>query len=282
MGFVDFEKMNVDGIILANQVLNPDELVGDRDATKRVRTMISWDDGAHWQPLGHPKEFDCAGKDCTLNLHSRTDIHGPGAIFTASGAPGLAMGVGNVGPDLLPYELSDTFLTRDAGHTWVRIRNGEHLYEFGDNGSLLVLINDEGPTNELLYSWDQGETWHFYQFSEPKIRVNTLTTDPKSSTLKFIIIGHSRDERRSQVIVTVDFSEVKLRPCEMKKNDEENSDYERWIPKDDEGEDACLLGKKTTYWRRKKDRVCISGDAPFLDPEVDEHTCQCRDTDFEW
>ncbi|KAI9318385.1 hypothetical protein BX666DRAFT_1927417 [Dichotomocladium elegans] len=280
-GFVDFEKMQgLEGIILANQVMNADELVGNRAVEKRVRTMISWDDGGQWQPLAAPKEFDCSSRDCTLNLHSRTDIHGPGAIFTATGAPGLAMGVGNVGPELLPYDQSDTWLTRDGGHSWSLIQHGEHLYEFGDHGSLLVLINDEGPTNELLYSWDQGETWHFYQFSDTPVRVNALTTDPMSTTLRFIILGHMREGQRAQVIVTVDFSETKQRKCEMSENEDSKNDFELWIAKDDEGEDACLLGQKLGYWRRKKDRVCKVGDA-FKAPEIVKESCECRDIDFE-
>ncbi|KAI8370594.1 uncharacterized protein BYT42DRAFT_617135 [Radiomyces spectabilis] len=281
LGFVDFEKMqSIDGIILANQVMNADELVGNRDVSKKVRTMISWDDGSQWQPLSPPHQFDCNGKDCTLNLHSRTDIHGPGAIFTASGAPGLAMGVGNVGPSLLPYEQSNTFLTRDGGHNWVQVVEGEHLYEFGDQGSLLVMVNDEGPTNELLYSWDQGENWHFYKFSSVPIRVNALTTDPKSTTLRFIIIGHTRDHQRSQVIIVADFANTKRRACNLDKHNDEKSDFERWIPKDDDGDDACLLGKKTVYWRRKKDRVCIVGNK-FQEPEVIQENCECRDIDYE-
>jgi hypothetical protein len=242
--------------------------------------MISWDDGGIWQPLTPPKEFDCASKECSLNLHSRTDLQGPGAIFSSSGAPGLAMGVGNVGASMNAYTESDTFLTRDGGHTWTMIQEGEHHYEFGDQGSILVLINNERPTKELLYSWDQGTTWHFYEFSMDEIRVNTLTTDPKSSTLKFVIIGHSRGVERAQVVITVDFSETKQRKCAIDKNNADKSDFERWIPKDDDGDDACLLGKKTAHWRRKQDRVCIVG-AQFQEPEVITENCECRDIDFE-
>jgi hypothetical protein len=269
---------SVDGAILANQVWNADELIG-RDQTKKVRSMITWDDGVIWQPLQPPSGFDCRSKECTLNLHSRTDIHGPGAIFTSSGAPGLAMGVGNVGAALLDYTESDTFLTRDGGHNWVKIQDGEHFYEFGDQGSILVLVTDEKPTTDLLYSWDQGETWHYYEFSEEPIRVNTLTTDPLSSTLRFIIVGHDRGAEKSQVMITVDFSDAKLRECVMDKNNGEKSDFERWIPKDDDGDDACLLGKSTAYWRRKKDRAC-KVNKKFHEPEVNKENCECRDIDF--
>ncbi|ORX42516.1 Oligoxyloglucan reducing end-specific cellobiohydrolase [Hesseltinella vesiculosa] len=283
MGFVDFEKMQgVDGIIMANQVTNAEDLVGGaHDVAKKVRSMISWDDGGHWQPLDPPRRSDCKGKGCTLNLHSRTDIHGPGAIFSAGSVPGLAMGVGNVGESLLPYEQSDTFITRDAGHNWDIIQEGEHLYEFGDQGSILVLINDEGPTSELKYSWDQGEHFRSFQFADEPIRVSTLTTDPRSSTLRFVIIGHTRGRQRSPVVITVDFSETEGVPnCSLDERNEDKSDFERWVAKDDDGDDACLLGRKTAYWRRKRDRVCKVGNR-FKDPVTIVENCQCRDIDFE-
>ncbi|KAI9281076.1 hypothetical protein BY458DRAFT_499521 [Sporodiniella umbellata] len=280
-GFVDFEKFqSIDGIILANQVWNTVDLIGHPEKSKQVRTMISWDDGGSWHPLSPPNNMNCDTKDCTLNLHSRSDIQGVGAIFSSVGAPGLAMGVGNVGPFMKEYSESDTFMTRDGGHTWIKIRDGEHLYEFGDQGSILALINDEGPTNEMSYSWDQGANWHTYAFSSEPIRVKTLTTDPNSSTLRFVIIGHLRSGERSPVVTTVDFSQANQPKCVINKNDESRSDFERWVPKDEDNDDACLLGKKTAYWRRKKDRQC-KVDAQVYEPEVILENCECRETDFE-
>ncbi|KAI8971058.1 hypothetical protein BDB01DRAFT_854995 [Pilobolus umbonatus] len=279
-GYVDFEKMqSVDGIILANQVWNADELNGGASKSKKVRTMISWDDGGLWLPLTKPDNIDCNSAECTLNLHSRSDVQGPGAIFSTTTAPGLAMGVGNVGPYLLDYSEGDTFLTRDGGHNWIKVQDGEHLYEFGDQGSILALIRDEGPTNELIYSWDQGESWSSFEFSSESIRVSTLTTDPKSSTLKFVIIGHPRGSL-SYKIITIDFTNTNQPKCVFDKKNEKESDFEKWIPKDDDGDDACLLGKKTAYWRRKKDRTCAV-KAQFQEPEVIEANCECRDIDFE-
>lgn len=284
-GLVDFEKMqSVDGIIFANQVMNTDELRGSNDVSKKVRTMISWDDGSTWKPLQPPHNYDCSGTDCYLNLHSRTDINGPGAIFSVSGAPGIAMGVGNVGAQLRPYEQGDTFLTRDGGHTWIEVRKGEHLYEFGDHGSLIAIVSNEGPTNELVYTWDQGETWEFIKFSEKPIRVTTLTTEPTSTTQKFVIIGHttsSSGEAPQQVYILVDFLPVGMRQCENSADAIDSSDFENWVPKDDDGDNSCLLGNQITYIRRKKDRKCAVGDR-YQSPKVTQQVCKCRDIDFEW
>lgn len=284
LGFVDFEKMqSVDGIIFANQVMNTNELRGSSDVQKKVRTMVTWDDGSTWLPLQPPHNYDCSGKDCSLNLHSRTDIHGPGAIFSVSGAPGLAMGVGNVGEQLGPYEQGDTFLTRDGGHTWIEIRKGEHLYEFGDHGSIIVLINNEGPTNELLYSWDQGDTWQYSKFSDKPVRVSALTTEPTSTTLKFVIVGHttaSSGEGSQQVYILVDFLPVEMRHCENDASGVDKSDFENWTPKDDDGDSACLLGNQITYIRRRRDRKCIVGNK-YENPQLSQQPCECRDIDFE-
>ena len=69
------------------------------------------------------------------------------------------MGVGSVGEALLPYEECDTFLSTDAGVTWSMISKDAHKYEFGDQGSILVVVNDEDETDTTQYSLDLAKTW---------------------------------------------------------------------------------------------------------------------------
>ncbi len=69
------------------------------------------------------------------------------------------MGVGSVSGTLAPYEDCDTFISADAGLTWSVVRNEPHKYEFGDQGSLLVAINDVEATDHVIYSYDFGQTW---------------------------------------------------------------------------------------------------------------------------
>ena len=76
---------------------------------------------------------------------------GHSAMFSASTTPGLMLAMGNVGAELGNYEDASTFLTRDGGVTWSEVRRGPHLYEFGDRGALLVLVNDKDATNHILY-----------------------------------------------------------------------------------------------------------------------------------
>jgi hypothetical protein len=69
------------------------------------------------------------------------------------------MGVGSIGAHLAAYEESDTFLSTDGGVQWKMIRREAHKYEFGDQGSILVAINDEEGIDTVNYSTDFGETW---------------------------------------------------------------------------------------------------------------------------
>ena len=69
------------------------------------------------------------------------------------------MGVGSIGDHLLPYDECDTFLSRDAGLSWNKIAKDAHKYEFGDQGSVLVIVGDEEAVDFVEYSYDEGKTW---------------------------------------------------------------------------------------------------------------------------
>jgi hypothetical protein len=60
---------------------------------------------------------------------------------------------------LAPYEESNTYMSTDAGLTWKMIREGPHQFGFGDSGSVIVIVDDQQPTDSIMYSMDMGETW---------------------------------------------------------------------------------------------------------------------------
>ena len=60
---------------------------------------------------------------------------------------------------LLPYEDCDTFVSTDAGVTWTMAFEDASKYEFGDQGSILVAVNDEEQTDFVSYSRNAGKTW---------------------------------------------------------------------------------------------------------------------------
>ena len=70
------------------------------------------------------------------------------------------MGVGSIGDSLRPYEESDTFLSTDAGVTWSMVLPEAHKYEFGDQGGIILAVNDEEMVSSVSYSTDLGRTWY--------------------------------------------------------------------------------------------------------------------------
>jgi len=99
------------------------------------------------------------------------------------------MAVGNVGEALAAYSDSDTFLSRDAGFTWEEVHKDAHMWEFGDSGSVLVMVNDEQPTTFVLFSTDEGSTWREHHFLDHPLRVSVIITVPMDTSRKFILLG---------------------------------------------------------------------------------------------
>jgi hypothetical protein len=168
-GYVDFETLyGVEGAGIANVVHNAQE-VESRRAAKQLSSRITLDDGRSWAYLKAPAK-DADGKavgcdvdgdetKCSLHLHSVTVPHNYGRIFS-SPAPGFVMGVGSIGAYLKPYTECDTFLSTDAGLTWKMVHKDAHIYEFGDQGGILIMANDEEGTDHIMYSLDLGKTWY--------------------------------------------------------------------------------------------------------------------------
>lgn len=123
------------------------------------------------------------------------------------------MAVGNVGESLAPYTESNTFLSRDAGFTWEEVHKDAHLWEFGDSGSILVMVNDEEPTDHLLFSTDEGLNWREYKFTVEKIRVRFVITVPSDTSRRFLLLGQYPATWGS-VAVHVDFSQLTTKKCE--------------------------------------------------------------------
>lgn len=147
-----------------------------------------------------------------MHVHGYTERWDPRATYSTPSVPGLMMAVGNVGEQLAPYTESDTFFSRDAGFTWEEVHKDAHLWEFGDSGSILVMTNDEEPTDRILFSTDEGLSWHDYTFGD-KIRVKSIVTVPSDTSRKFILFGYYPKSTEAAVAVHVDFSSLTKKQC---------------------------------------------------------------------
>ncbi|KAF8989462.1 vacuolar protein sorting/targeting protein 10 [Cyathus striatus] len=280
-GFVDFEKMiGLDGIALVNVVGNPDDAA--ITGHKRLQSRITDNDvEASHSPqkdsLG--QEYDCKTTKCALHVHGYTERSDPRATYSTPSVVGLLMAVGNVGEYLAPYTDSDTFLSRDGGHTWQEVHKDAHLWEFGDSGSILIMANDEGPTDHVMFSIDEGNSWREYKFTEDKMRVRSIVTVPSDTSRKFILFGFPA-RGNGDVAMHLDFSSLTLTQCKFNINDPGNDDFELWSPSE-ERDETCLFGRRTMYHRRVRDRNCYIGLQPKVEEKVVE-VCECKPVDFEW
>lgn len=274
-GVCDFERVkSVEGIMLGNQ--------GSADDTE-VRTRISLDNGGHWSPLAPPAE-DSEGNpvqcvaDCALHLHGLTDYYRAyGPIYTRENAVGLILGSGNVGSRLYRQsEVVNTYMSRDGGLTWSEVAKGSFIYEFGDHGALLAMVPNKRETKTLLYSWNQGLSWHEFEFTTDAMLVDNIITEPTVVSQTFIIYGRRGGDG---VFVHVDFSSLHERQCVgYDAPGTRDSDYEFWSPHDSL-ESECLLGRQTFYVRRRRDRECFNG-VEYERSEV-RRNCACTELDFE-
>lgn len=286
LGIVDFENVeNVEGIVLANIVANYEEVIKSRAASKKLTSRISFNDGRNWQPLAPPIESECVSKDpekCSLHLYSAAAPHNVGRIFSST-APGILMGVGNVGSELLPYSDCDLFVSEDAGATWRLSKRDAHKYEWGDQGSILVAIFDEDSTDKIHYSFNRGKDWEQIDLGM-KVRARILTTVPDSTTEKFTLVasrGTGVDSEFKVYVFSIDFTGMRSKKCRLDKNNDSKSDFEKWYARyDKHGNSGCLMGHKQFFWRKKTDRDCFVGDA-YHDPQPKEEDCPCTDDDFE-
>ena len=265
-GWIDFEKIaGIQGILLVNTVENWQDIDNSPFAEKSIQSKISFDDGRTFEGM------KADGKD--LHLHSVTDLANTGRVFSTL-APGLVMGVGNTGKRLKEYTEGDLFVSDDAGLTWKHALDGAHLYEIGDQGSILLAIDNEDSTSTISYSINHGKDWKKADLGD-KVRARLLTTTPDSTSLKFLLyasIGGGSSVEHA--IFSVDFEGLHEGKCEDK-------DFENWPARlDENGGPGCLMGHKQFYRRRKADADCFI-DEEFKDPVPKFEKCKCSAKDYE-
>lgn len=287
-GYVDFEKMQgLEGVAMVNIVANAQEV--DDGARKKLKTMITHDDGSDWGYLP-PPDKDLDGKSfcndaglhqCSLHLHGYTERSDPRDTYSSPSAVGLMVGVGNIGEFLGEYNEGDTFLTKNGGITWKHIMKGTYMWEYGDQGSIIVLVEKDSPTNGVLYSLDEGDTWLRKEFSGPQVLVEKISTVPSDNSRNFLLWAREGQKLKT---FNLDFSGLTSRQCDLDKTDPESddSDYYLWTPahplKQEEKE--CLFGHVSRYYRKKTDRSCYNG--PMIDKLHDiARNCSCTRQDFE-
>lgn len=288
-GYVDFEKMiGLEGVAVVNVVQNPKEAF--EGSKKKLKTVITHNDGGEWAYLFPPdkdsegNKYKCPGSSlerCSLNLHGYTERLDYRDTFSSQSAVGMMLAVGNVGDYLTPLHDGNTFFTNDGGITWKEVKKGFYMWEFGDQGSIIVIVNGRDNTNVIYYTLDEGDTWNEYKFSDELMRIEDIATVPSDSSRKFLLIGRAPVNRGEvSVTIQIDFTDLFSRQCVLDDNNPDNDDFELWTPSHPFQENNCLFGHESRYFRKIKGQDCYIGRS-LLEPHQILHNCSCNRQDYE-
>lgn len=252
-----------------------------------IRTVISLDKGGAWSYLKPPrvdskgKQIECEGRSleqCSLHLHGTTswDMFAP--FYSMESAVGIIMGTGNVGNTLrFEPEETNTFLSRDGGLTWMEAHKRPYIYEFGDHGGLIVMADDLRKTAQVVFSWNEGQSWYDFQVSSVPFEVDNIITEPNVTSTSFIMFG-TRSEGVG-ILYFLRFDSLIFPACKgLWAADSVSSDYETWTASDGVSTDKCLLGQQVTYTRRKRTSQCFNGEK--MERPTLVKNCACTQEDY--
>uniref|UniRef100_A0A8C9SYB9 Sortilin related VPS10 domain containing receptor 2 n=1 Tax=Scleropages formosus TaxID=113540 RepID=A0A8C9SYB9_SCLFO len=260
------EVRGIKGVFLANQ-----------KADGKVTTLITYNKGRDWDPLTPPatdmngKAVNCKPPECHLHLHLRwaDNPYVSGTVHTKDSAPGLIMGAGNLGSQLVEYK-EEMYVTSDCGKSWRQVFEEEHHILYLDHGGVIVAIKDTSiPLKILKFSVDAGHTWNVHNFTSTSVFVDGLLSEPGDETLVMTVFGHI-SYRSDWELVKVDFRQSFPRQCT-------EADYDSWKLMDLRGE-RCIMGQERSYRRRKDSAFCIKGKS--FTSALTAKPCQCTERDF--
>lgn len=271
----DFYKVeSLPGVYITSQLLP--------DSDNTIRSVITFDKGGTWGSISAPVGSVCPSteKECKVQIHnlfsSSKGVLLPEFPKSSAAAPGIIMAHGNIG-DALNLQTPNVYITSDGGYSWIQPSQleGPHYYEIGDSGGVLFAVSSYKSTDILKFSVDQGQCWQEYKFIDKPITVTGLSVEPGLRSTVVGLWGWEKGGDNAWRAVTIEFGAILKNPCR-------DDDYETWQAHESNekflNDDACLLGKKAVFKRRKKGTVCTNGKN--FKTEAIVSVCQCTKADY--
>lgn len=78
--------------------------------------------------------------------------------------------------ECLSDKAESTFYSSDGGHTWVVMSRERVIFEVSNHGALVTAAATDRPTNELIYTIDDGESFETCQFRDVNMSVKNILT----------------------------------------------------------------------------------------------------------
>ncbi|XP_012921539.1 VPS10 domain-containing receptor SorCS1 isoform X3 [Heterocephalus glaber] len=260
-----YEVAGIKGMFLANKKID-----------QQVKTFITYNKGRDWRLLQAPDTdlrgvaVHCLLPYCSLHLHLKVseNPYTSGIIASRDTAPSIIVASGNTGSELSDNDIS-MFVSSDAGNTWRQIFEEEHSVLYLDQGGVLVAMKHTSlPIRHLWLSFDEGNSWSKYSFTSIPLFVDGVLGEPGEETLIMTVFGHF-SHRSEWQLVKVDYKSIFDRRCAQE-------DYRPW-KLHSQGE-ACIMGAKRTYKKRKSERKCMQGKYAGA---MESEPCVCTEADFD-
>ncbi|XP_078478746.1 LOW QUALITY PROTEIN: sortilin-like, partial [Lampetra planeri] len=228
-----------------------------------VETVITFDQGARWQPLQKPLNSHCdtstdRPNSCRLHIHATYStsmkLNVPMLPLSQPNAVGLVLAHGSEG-DARSTLMPDVYVSDDGGYTWLLSLRGPHHFAILDSGALLVAVeHSHTPVNQIKFSTNEGQCWHTYNFTSDPFHFSGMDSEPGSRSMNISLWGYRNDFSR-WVVITIDFRRLLARDCG-------EGDYVQWLAHSSNAgglDDGCVLGYKETLLRLRKESVCWNG-----------------------
>lgn len=297
----DFARIEgIPGFYMANQV---DGAVSS-PFFSYLKTKHTSSGGSSWSLINPPQSFrhsqcnTCTPgsslQECSLHLHGPTSWLAPEGphphFYSVSSAPGVMLATGNVGSHLNFHPDADcTYMSRDGGTTWFDVADKTAIYELSSSGGTVVMAShrSEGPTNEILFSLDQGSCFHKVKLSQSML-VENIRVAPTGESNIFYVIGsacvksHSHPDctfdggsNAQGLLYVIDLPKIVGEEWKECDTNTDSKDYEQW---DFDGH--CILGSKRVLQRRTTGSFCANPKSAHPKVEIKE-LCKCTVNDVE-